>query len=406
GRQLHLATLILREPQPDENPWRAARGLAQALVREAPRQPTAPIYGCNNWYYAYGDIDQAGVLADAERTAAWAGDTSNRPYMLIDDGWQVAHCDGRYNGGPWHAHNRNFDNMADLARGMRQRGVRPGIWYRPLVTLEGRLERFQSPHGLPPSYAASGYSLDITFPEVQERLREDAARLSQWGFDLIKHDFTTVDLLGAWANHGQAMARPAAGWHFHDRACTNAELLRQLYRLIRDAADGATIIGCQSIGHLGVGAIDLQRIGGDVDGRGWQRTRRMGINSLAFRLHQHGVFYQVDADCAPVTPTLPWREAEQWLDLLARSGTPLFVSADPQALGPEQDQAIRKALRHAAEAHAPAEALDWTETRAPRHWRFDDGTRSYSWMPDMGCPPDGLLPGDAARLLQDGKSVR
>ena len=137
--------------------------------------------------------------------------------------------------------------------------------------------------GCPPSYAASGYSLDPTFPEVQERLRADAARLTQWGLDLIKHDFTTVDLLGTWANHGGAMAQPHAGWHFHDRSRTNAELLRQLYHLISDAAEGATIIGCQSIGHLGVGAIDLQRIGGDVDGRGWQRTRRMGINSLAFR---------------------------------------------------------------------------------------------------------------------------
>jgi alpha-galactosidase len=36
------------------------------------------------------------------------------------------------------------------------------------------------------------------------------------------------------------------------------------------------------------------------------------------------------------------------LELLAASGTPLFVSADPGALGPEQEAALRHAFRLAA----------------------------------------------------------
>jgi alpha-galactosidase len=398
-RRLKLATLRTRAPRGDETPWQAARAFARRLAVEKPRTFDAPVYGSNNWCYAYGKINRAGVLADARCTAEWAGTTDNRPCMLIDDGWEVAHCDGRYNGGPWHACNRNFDDMGALAAEMRATGVRPGLWYRPLVSLEGAMEPFMIRNGLKPAYAENGFSLDPTIPEVAGRIADDARRIAGWGFEIIKHDFTTVDLLGTWANGQGAMARPARGWHFHDRTKTNAEIVRELYGLIHRSAGGAIILGCQTIGHLGVGTLDIQRVGGDVDGRGWERTRRMGINSLAFRLHQHGIFYQVDADCAPVTPTLPWEMARQWLDLLARSGTPLFVSADPAALNAETDAAIGAALRRAAKDQPPAEALDWMQTRAPREWRFGDETRTYRWMPDIGCPPPGLLSGDAARLI-------
>lgn len=399
GRHLTLATIRTRPANSGESPWQAARAFARHLVVGKPRQFTSPIYGSNNWYYTYGKIDQDGVLAEAQRTAAWAGSNVNRPFMLIDDGWQVAHCDGRYNGGPWYACNRSFESMAALAGKMREAGVRPGLWYRPLVTLEGSLERYRIRNGLKPAYAENGFSLDPTFPETAQVLAEDAARIAGWGFEMIKHDFTTIDLLGTWANGQAGMANPARGWHFNNRALTNAEIVRDLYALIHRAAGGAAILGCQTIGHLGVGTLDLQRVGGDVDGRGWERTRRMGINALAFRLHQHGIFYQVDGDCAPVTPTLPWSLSRQWLDLLANSGTPLFVSADPCCLDAATDSEIQAALRTAASGPLPAEALDWMETRCPRIWRFGERTVTYAWMPGIGVPPSGLLSGDAARLV-------
>ena len=59
----------------------------------------------------------------------------------------------------------------------------------------------------------------------------------------------------------------------------------------------------------------------------------MGVNTLAFRGAQHGAFYVADADCVGVTNAVPWALNRQWLDLLARSGTMLFVSLAPDALG-------------------------------------------------------------------------
>lgn len=86
------------------------------------------------------------------------------------------------------------------------------------------------------------------------------------------------------------------------------------------------IIGCNTIGHLGAGLMHLNRTGDDTSGRIWERTRRMGVNTLAFRLPQHNTFYHIDADCVGIFGMIPWEKNRQWADVLAKSGTPLFVS--------------------------------------------------------------------------------
>ena len=78
------------------------------------------------------------------------------------------------------------------------------------------------------------------------------------------------------------------------------------------------------------------RTGDDTSGRDWSRTKKMGINTLAFRSPQQGNFFDMDADCVGLTNAIPWSLNRQWLDLLARSGTPLFVSAAPDAVKQEQ----------------------------------------------------------------------
>jgi alpha-galactosidase len=106
----------------------------------------------------------------------------------------------------------------------------------------------------------------------------------------------------------------------------------------------------------------------------------MGINTLAFRMPQHGTFFDVDADCVGLTNDVPWDLNSQWLDLLARSGTPLFVSADPAAMGAAQSAALREAFSIAATDQPVAEAVDWLETTCPSHWQTASGTTSYNWF--------------------------
>jgi len=53
--------------------------------------PAAPIYGGNNWYYAYGENCSAKAIErDAGVLADLAGGHANRPFQVIDDGWQLA----------------------------------------------------------------------------------------------------------------------------------------------------------------------------------------------------------------------------------------------------------------------------------------------------------------------------
>jgi alpha-galactosidase len=153
-----------------------------------------------------------------------------------------------------------------------------------------------------------------------------------------------------------------------------------LYLTIRTAAGDSLVIGCNTVSHLSAGHFEICRVGDDTSGTNWSRTRKMGVNTLAFRGTQHGAFYVADADCVGVTNAVPWVYNRQWLDLLARSGTMLFVSLAPDALGAVQRRDLKEALALAATTHPLAEPLDWQRTVYPTRWRLMDRERTYDWV--------------------------
>jgi alpha-galactosidase len=113
----------------------------------------------------------------------------------------------------------------------------------------------------------------------------------------------------------------------------------------------------------------------------------MGVNTLAFRMPQHRAFFALDADCAAVTPELPWDLASRWLYLVAHSGTTLCVSPDPKALNPASRDAIRRAFAAACKPQSLAEPIDWMETTTPARWLIGGKTMEFDWY-----PPDGGTP--------------
>ncbi len=139
------------------------------------------------------------------------------------------------------------------------------------------------------------------------------------------------------------------------------------------------LIGCNTYSHLAAGLVHIQRTGDDTSGKQWERTRKMGINTLAFRMPQHRAFYASDADCAAITPNVPWAQTRQWLDLVANSGTPLFVSMDPAAMGSEQKAAVTEAFRAASVPQAAAEPLDWEDCTCPILWKIHGEQKKYCW---------------------------
>jgi alpha-galactosidase len=172
------------------------------------------------------------------------------------------------------------------------------------------------------------------------------------------------------------------GWAFADRSRTTAEVILDLYRDIRQGAGKDTmVLGCNTIGHLAAGLFELQRIGDDTSSKDWSRTRKMGVNSMAFRAPQHGNFFAVDGDCAGQVSadSVAWEKNRQWLDLLARSGTPLFVSFPRETVRPEQEAALRAALAAASRKLPLGEPIDWQEHRIPSRWRLEGRETDFSW---------------------------
>jgi alpha-galactosidase len=270
--------------------------------------------------------------------------------------------------------------MAGLAKQMKDAGVRPGIWMRPTLTTEKRAESWRLP-GAGGRPKGDLIVMDPSVPEALEYMRASVATVKGWGYELIKHDFSTFDLTGRWGfQMGPAMTD--SGWHFADRGKTTAEIILDLYRAIRRGAGDAVLLGCNTIGHLSAGLVEAQRIGDDTSGREWSRTRKMGVNTLAFRMAQHNTFFAADADCVPLTAEIPWGLTRQWLDLVARSGTALFISVDPAAMRADEKPELRAALAQAARKHTPGAALGWMDTTTPERWRLDGKIVRYNWYED------------------------
>ena len=373
GRTLHAATLVCREGRKGETPFEAAHRFC-AMMCPKPRLPKGLIYGSNNWYYAYGVSSHDEILADAALVAELTEGLEPRPYMVIDDCWQAVR--GRAcNAGPWDRGNEAFPDMAGLAQEISGLGLIPGIWYRPLTTYEDR----------PKEYLVDRWGghdaniLDPSHPAVLQEVEQITARLVKWGYRLLKHDFSSADIFGRW---GFQMGREMfeGSWHFHDRTRTTAEIILSLYRAIRRGAGDAVVIGCNTVSHLAAGIFELQRTGDDTSGIEWERTRKMGVNTLAFRMPQHGTFYLADADCAGHTGSIPWELNRQWIRLLSLSGTPMFFSMDPKKLDEDQKRDLKEAFRTFVSTTETAQPLDWMDTTCPTRWQTQQGEQEF-WFP-------------------------
>ncbi len=370
-RKLEAATVV------------GSAGGGRALCKrmcEHPRLPAQPVYGSNNWYYTYGEHCSAeAIVHDCELLAGLAPSGDNRPFMVIDMGWGAA----PEGAGPVEQSAKAFPDMAELAGRMKKLGVRPGIWVRPLLNVDAKLPA--SWH-LPANLASGSlkppmFVIDPTAPGAMEYVEKSLRTIHDWGYELIKHDFSTYDLTGRWGfQMGPELTNP--GWHFHDRSRTTAEIISDLYKALRRGAGDSLLLGCNTVGHLGAGLFEVQRIGDDTSGREWSRTRKMGVNTLAFRMPQHNTFFAADADCVPVTKDIPWKLTKQWLDLVARSGTALFVSADPEVTGPAEREALKVAFAQASRPLPPAEPLDWMATTTPERWRFNGAETDFRWYED------------------------
>jgi alpha-galactosidase len=370
-RRLTMATVVTRRGAEGEKALETVTGLCRTMCARASR-PIVPIYGANDWCYSYGRSTAETILRDTEFIVELSPKGGVRPFSVIDGGWS--------NG------NSAWPDMGKLAANIKQRTARPGIWIRPLEAPQDAARGLLLPDVRFGEKKERARGYDPTIPEAQERIRAKLREATGWGYEMVKHDFSTYDLLGQWGfEMGPQPTLP--GWSLNNRSRTNAEVIAELYALIREAAGERVLLdGCNTVGHLGQGVFDLQRTGDDTSGRQWERTRRMGVNTLSFRLPQHGTFYILDADLVGITEAVPWEFNQQWLDVLTRSGTATLVSAGPPARGREQQAALREAFQIAAAGGAAAMPVDWIEARTPERWQAGaEKERRYRWSGTLGA---------------------
>ncbi len=379
NRVLHCADIITTRTQGQENVFATARRFC-GLMSSSPRLPKEPVYGINDWYFAYGRNSTELILKHTSLLAELATDTHNRPFSVVDAGWakySPLQPDDCCWGDDFSRPNAHFQDMGKLAGDIRGLGMRPGLWTRPLSAAHDDPKSLLLP-SIPGRDDPKSPVLDPTIEENLARIQRNIHVYRQWGYEMVKHDYSTYDITGKWGFQMTGeITQP--GWQFHDRSKTTAEVVLQLYQKIREAAGDIYLIGCNTISHLSAGIFELNRTGDDTSGKEWERTRKMGVNTLGFRLVQHQHFYSCDGDCVGLTRDVPWERNKQWMQLLSQSSAPLFISAQPEALGSEQRVFIKDCFSRAARPMPVAEPLDWLTNPWPREWLLGGIRQSFDW---------------------------
>ena len=410
ARTLAAVQLVSRKGRDGEGSFAAARAFCRMMCPQA-RLPKEPVFGYNDWYCTYGHNTATNYLEDVRhfvKAFDGLGPCANRPFAVVDDGWQDSVWRGGNPGadGQWAGVNPNWGLPMDrVAAELKAMGARAGLWYRPLKAWPAMPESWLLKGDRKPDDPA----IDPTAPGVAEAIERDLRRFRSWGYELVKIDFLTLDW-GGQAGGERVLADGRSQWGvWGDRSRTTAEVVLGLYRRMRTGAGDMIVIGCNAIDHFAAGLFELQRTGQDVSGFSWGMTRLDGVNTLGLRAHHNNIFYQCDPDCVCLAGDgyLPWGFNRQWLDAVARSGTSLFVSW-PRALAPAGSDTlaeIARAWRTAARTTETAEPLDWEEGLWPRRWRFPDGRQTvYDWRlsetPDGVCGTESLMPSKDRRTLR------
>lgn len=378
-RKLYAADIVTGISKTGETPFATATRFCRVMCAK-PRLPKQPVYGINDWYYAYGNNSPKLIRAQTAIMAELATDTNNRPFSVIDAGW-AAYSPLLPGDCCWQEDfsrpNEKFKDMHKMAAEITSLGMRPGLWTRPLCGKHNDSKALLAP-------VIAGRDdpkkpiLDPTIPENIARIKHNIATYKQWGFEMVKHDFSTYDITGRWGFE-MTDGITVQGWKFNDDSRTNAEIINDLYREIRSSAGDMYLIGCNTVSHLSAGLFELNRTGDDTSGKEWERTKKMGVNTLGFRLPQHNTFYAADGDCVGLTKDVPWIKNRQWLELLAQSGAPLFISGEPNYLGAEQKMAVKQGFDQAAKVQPTGEPLDWLTEQWPKEWKLNNKLVKFNW---------------------------
>ncbi len=245
GIESELFYLDLAPPTPfdglEQYAARYAKRIGKVLWTDIPT-------GWNSWGGGGGtsggpghDIDEPFILANLEAMEE-EFEPFGMEWFFIDDGWQVDHGDWFTNPERFPDHD-GMEGMAWMAKEIKARGLRPGIWIAPFWVKKS--SQIAKDH---PDWWADvsdlGHALvgdedllpDLTKPEVLDWVRETFVRVTQeWGYEWVKMDFSYYALFAE---------------NLSDPTVTASEAYHNALRVIREAIGPDTFL-------LGISAMGL-----------------------------------------------------------------------------------------------------------------------------------------------------
>ena len=131
-RALAVCDVVTRRAARSESAFAALHAFCRQMCAK-PRLPSQPVYGSNDWYWAYGKNSAATVLADAQHIVELSPDGAESAVRGDRRRLAAGARAGEAGVGTWDRGNEKFPDMPGLAAEIRKAGARPGIWIRPLL---------------------------------------------------------------------------------------------------------------------------------------------------------------------------------------------------------------------------------------------------------------------------------
>jgi len=372
-RPIALGSVVSRSGHVWELPFESARRFAGLLGTQR-LVPEQPVYGFVCDVSQAGDWSLEQTLGQVSLLSDLSENTANRPICVVGRGLPdrgaLRAADMRPGGA--------LGDVGLLARRISERGCRPGIWLHPLLSddpqLRGICLRLEHPATDTPHRV-----LDPTHPEAMAMIRQAVSQAPDWGFEFVRYGDTILDLL--YGDGGHATSRGLPECPFYDHSRTTAEVLAQLYAAIHGALGSSVIIaGSGTVGHLASGHVHVQRLARSLGYLSWEATRSGPLGALAFRGFHHGALYAAEASAVRLDTGIPWCLNEQWLRLLAGSGTPCFVVPGRETPGDLQQRSLHSAFLTASRPQPLAEPMDWLVNTCPGRWKLGTEIASFDWF--------------------------
>jgi len=285
-------------------------------------------YGICDWYGHHGITDENLVFENLAAIEKFLP-AELRGIYVVDDGWQegferesICVCDG----GPWVA-NRYFPSgMKKIGEKIKKVGMKFGIWWRPLATnvkseiFKRHPDWITSKEKYPNKEDIVGGYLNPTKTDVLKWIESESRRfVNDYGIEYLKSDFVTFDMMGYWGaeSHFGSFSREMVSYNPY---MTNAQIHRQLWKSIRKGVgNNVILLGCNAMGPLALGIIDIQRIGDDTSSDDWN-NQVMSAGAATNRFAYNRRWWINDPDTVIMNSKFTDDQARTWGNFVALSG--------------------------------------------------------------------------------------